>query len=352
MGGLVALLTADRFAGGRRRPRPDRPSLCLRTPSSTSLDTVRFLGVPLLPFIGVAVPGTTATEALGAGERCSLHGVRARLIRPASRRRCWSRGGHGGGAATHAVVDPAFVEAGRSIARVVMRRQRFAKMVHRIGAPVTDDSRRQRTTSFRSTSPIGSDDRPDWELVVYQTSATSPQLEAARRVVRCDRDRQADSDCTLSLGGRLGRAHRTDRAARLWRGCDQPLSTTPRRPSMPAVKWPGTSQMIWYTPRSGAVKVMWSSSRLDDLARHQVDRSIVEIRIRLRSERRWRARPSCGRPTGRCSASTVISVAGGTTLSVGSNSKSDMSTVELGDELACTVLVAAARDRTNANEVR
>lgn len=183
MGGLVALLTADRFpevVAGLVLIDPALPPDAIRRPS---LDTVRFLGVPLLPFIGVAVlerqrqklsvrERVLASMEFVTSDHTSIPEevlVAGEAMEEARRQMPWS--------------IPSFIDAGRSIARVLAARGSFVAMVHRIGAPVMMVHGAKDDVVPIEFARAIADERPDWELVVYHDVGHVPQLEAPDRVV-------------------------------------------------------------------------------------------------------------------------------------------------------------------------
>jgi pimeloyl-ACP methyl ester carboxylesterase len=183
MGGLVALLAADvtpELIRGLILIDPALPPDTLRMPSG---DTVRFLAMPLLPFVGVGMierqrnkqpvpervretmeyltadPSRIPQQVLTAGE----------AMEEARREMPWS--------------IPAFVDAGRSIAKVLSRRGAFLAMIHRIGAPVLMIHGKLDEVVPVEFARKVADERPEWELVVYDDVGHVPQLETPDRVV-------------------------------------------------------------------------------------------------------------------------------------------------------------------------
>lgn len=178
MGGLVSLLAAYRapdVVAGAVLVDAALPLSTLRLPS---VDTLRFLGPPLLPGVGgwvmewarksrsvedhvaatidfiAADPSRVPPEVHEAGHAME----RARRGMP------WS--------------IPAFVEAQRSIASVLLRRRELLRAIHGIGAPVLivhgDQDRVVPVESARWLSGV----RPDWELALLAGVGHVPQLEA------------------------------------------------------------------------------------------------------------------------------------------------------------------------------
>jgi pimeloyl-ACP methyl ester carboxylesterase len=183
MGGLVAMLAADiapELIRGLILVDPALPPDTLRVPT---METVRFLAMPLLPIVGVGMikrqrnkqavpervletleyvaadPSRIPPEVMTAGE----------AMESARREMPWS--------------IPAFVDAGRSIARVLARRGAFNSMVHRIGAPVLMiHGKLDEVVPIEFARKVA-DERPDWELVVYEDIGHVPQLETPDRLI-------------------------------------------------------------------------------------------------------------------------------------------------------------------------
>lgn len=184
MGGLVALLTADRspeVVAGLILIDPALPPDAIRRPS---LETVRFLGVPLLPFIGVGLlerqrqklsvrERVLASMEFVTSDHTSIPEevlVAGEAMEEARREMPWS--------------IPSFIDAGRSIARVLANRGSFVSMIHRIGPPVMMVHGAKDDVVPIEFARAIADERPDWEFVVYHDVGHVPQLEAPDKLIR------------------------------------------------------------------------------------------------------------------------------------------------------------------------
>ncbi len=177
MGGLVGLLTAHRAPQAVRGlilVDAALPPAIARLPSAS---TIRFLGPPLLP--GVAsrlVAWSRDSRSVEDHVAATLDFVTADTLRlppevveaaeaMETERRAmpWS--------------IPAFVDAQRSIASVLLMRRQFLRTIHGIGAPVLIIHGDQDKVVPVEAASWLADARPDWELHVMPGVGHVPQLE-------------------------------------------------------------------------------------------------------------------------------------------------------------------------------
>ncbi len=183
MGGLVALLAAERapeLVRGIVLIDPALPPTSLEIPSA---DTVRFLGLPLLPGIGAGllarrrerrsvadhVAATLDYVTVDASRLPDEVRTAGEAMEAARRRMPWS--------------IRAFVDAGRSIALVLARRRSYLNTVHGIGAPVLLIHGKEDAIVPVESARWLADERPDWEFHVLAGIGHVPQLEAPAAVI-------------------------------------------------------------------------------------------------------------------------------------------------------------------------
>lgn len=178
MGGLITLLTAHRAPHAVRGlvlVDAALPPAIVRLPS---VNTIRFLGPPLIPGIASRLVArvrnsrsvedhVSATLDFVTADPAGLPQEvleAARAMEAERRAMPWS--------------IPAFVDAQRSIASVLLARGQFMRMIHGIGAPVLvihgDEDELVPVEAARWVT----DTRPDWELEVLAGIGHVPQLEA------------------------------------------------------------------------------------------------------------------------------------------------------------------------------
>jgi pimeloyl-ACP methyl ester carboxylesterase len=183
MGGLIALLTAEAapdLVAGLVLVDSALPPDQLRRPSS---DTIRFLVVPLLPIVGIAVVERRRRRfSVEEAVRRRLEFVTADASRVpreideashemerARREMSWS--------------IPSFIDAGRSILGTFVNRPRFQRLVHGIGVPtmVIHGEKDEVVPLDHARSVAG--ERPDWEFEVLEDIGHVPQLECPDELV-------------------------------------------------------------------------------------------------------------------------------------------------------------------------
>lgn len=178
MGGLITLLTAHRAPHAVRGlvlVDAPLPQAIARLPS---VNTIRFLGPPLIPGIASRLVAkvrdsrsvedhVSATLDFVTADPSRLpREVREAALAMERERRAmpWS--------------ISAFVDAQRSIASVLLARGRFMKIIHGIGAPVLIvHGDRDELVPVEAAQWLA-DTRPDWELHVLAGVGHVPQLEA------------------------------------------------------------------------------------------------------------------------------------------------------------------------------
>lgn len=184
MGGLVAMLVADRAPDVAGRLVLVAPALLPTEIDVPTRDSLRYLILPSLPTVGelwvkVLRDRRTPEEQIEARmqyvaadpdripDEVRVAGV---AMEEARRRMPWSA--------------TAFAEAGRSIAAVLMRRRRVLDMIHGIGAPVLVvhgevDPLVPVAEAIRLHAL-----RPDWEVVTLEGVGHVPQLEVAEHFTK------------------------------------------------------------------------------------------------------------------------------------------------------------------------
>ncbi|MDH3731459.1 MAG: alpha/beta hydrolase [Acidimicrobiia bacterium] len=178
MGGLVSLLAVDRHpqtVAGMVLVDAALPPAALRLPSA---DTLRFLGPPLLPGIGGRL------IAWARNSRSVEEHVAATIdfiaADPSAVPREVHEAGHAMETARRAMPwsIPAFVDAQRSIASVLLRRRELLRAIHGIGAPVLIvHGAEDRVVPVESALWLA-DIRPDWQIAILDGVGHVPQLEA------------------------------------------------------------------------------------------------------------------------------------------------------------------------------
>ena len=182
MGGLVSMITAVEHANRVDRLVLINPALPVSRRRPPDLEVLTKLIGPLVPGIGVPafrvyraahspeeetnetlrmVTADSETVPVWAKERLT----EANRLR---RDREWA--------------IPAFLEADRSIARYVLRPRRFARLIHRIGAPtLLVHGSEDRLVSVDSAR-WAAQQRPDWMYVEMEGVGHVPMLEAAEKL--------------------------------------------------------------------------------------------------------------------------------------------------------------------------
>lgn len=179
MGGLVSMITAVEHSNRVDRLVLINPALPVSRRRPPDLEVLTKLIGPLVPGIGVPAfrvyraahspeEETTETLRMITANTATVPAWAKERLTEANRLR---RG--------HEWAIPAFLEADRSIARYVLRPQRFARLIHRIGAPTllihgTED----RLVSVDSAR-WAAQQRPDWTYVEMEGVGHVPMLEAA-----------------------------------------------------------------------------------------------------------------------------------------------------------------------------
>jgi pimeloyl-ACP methyl ester carboxylesterase len=180
MGGLVAILAAHRMPDVASRLVLVDPALPITDVHVPARDTIRYLALPSLPIVGsrwsrhlrsLRTPAEqveatfdyVAADTSRIPDEVRVAGV---AMEEARRRMPWA--------------TAAFAEAGRSVAAVLIRRNRFAELLHGIGAPVL-----VLHGESDEVVPVGGAHwlaylRPDWEIVTLDGVGHVPQLEVPK----------------------------------------------------------------------------------------------------------------------------------------------------------------------------
>ncbi len=184
MGGLITLLTAHRAPHAVRGlvlVNAALPPAIARLPSA---NTIRFLGPPLIPGIASRLVArardsrsvedhvSATLDFVTADARRLPQEVREAAHAMETERRAmpWS--------------IPAFVDAQRSIASVLLARRQFMRVLHGIGAPVlVVHGDRDELVPVEAAHWVA-DNRPDWDLAVLAGIGHVPQLEAPDDFIR------------------------------------------------------------------------------------------------------------------------------------------------------------------------
>ena len=178
MGGLISMIAAVEHADRVDRIVLVNPALPVSRRHPPDLEVLTKLLGPLIP--GLGVPAFKAYRASHSPEEETAETLRMVTADPdtvpawvkdelteANRRRRdkeWA--------------IPAFLEADRSIARYVMRPQRFRKLIHRIGAPtLLIHGSEDRLVSVDSARWVASE-RPCWTFAEMEGVGHVPMLEA------------------------------------------------------------------------------------------------------------------------------------------------------------------------------
>ena len=179
MGGLISMITAVEHANRVARIVLVNPALPVSRRRPPDLEVLTKLIGPLVPGIGVPAfrvyraahsPEEETTETLrmiAANAEAVPVWAKERLTEAnrVRRGRDWA--------------IPAFLEADRSIARYVLRPRRFARLIHRIGAPtLLIHGSEDRLVSVDSAR-WAAQQRPDWAYVEMEGVGHVPMLEAA-----------------------------------------------------------------------------------------------------------------------------------------------------------------------------
>ena len=179
MGGLISMITAVEHANHVDRLVLINPALPVSRRRPPDLEVLTKLIGPLVPGIGVPAfrvyraahsPEEETTETLRmitADAETVPDWAKERLTETNRLRR------------DRAWAIPAFLEADRSIARYVLRPRRFARLIHRIGAPtLLVHGSEDRLVSVDSAR-WAAQQRPDWTYVEMEGVGHVPMLEAA-----------------------------------------------------------------------------------------------------------------------------------------------------------------------------
>ena len=179
MGGLISMITAVEHANHVDRLVLINPALPVSRRRPPDLEVLTKLIGPLVPGIGVPAfrvyraahsPEEETTETLRmitADAETVPDWAKERLTETNRLRR------------DRAWAIPAFLEADRSIARYVLRPRRFARLIHRIGAPtLLVHGSEDRLVSVDSAR-WAAQQRPDWTYIEMEGVGHVPMLEAA-----------------------------------------------------------------------------------------------------------------------------------------------------------------------------
>ncbi len=179
MGGLISMITAVEHANRVDRLVLVNPALPVSRRRPPDLEVITKLIGPLVPGIGVPAfrvyraahspeEETTETLRMIAADADTVPGwARQRLteVNRLRRGRDWA--------------IPAFLEADRSIPRYVLRPRRFARLIHRVGAPtLLVHGSEDRLVSVDSAR-WAAQQRPDWTYIEMEGVGHVPMLEAA-----------------------------------------------------------------------------------------------------------------------------------------------------------------------------
>ncbi len=183
MGGLIALLCAAHHPDVVSRLVLVDPALLPTAPTVPSADTMRYLGMPLLPVVGghwtnhlrklrspeEQVDATfdyVAADPSRIPDEVRIAGV---VMEEARRRMPWS--------------TKAFSQAGRSIASVLLRRDRFVRLIHSIGVPALLIHGDEDDVVPLDSAHWLQRHRPDWEIVTFHGVGHVAQLEVPEKFV-------------------------------------------------------------------------------------------------------------------------------------------------------------------------
>jgi pimeloyl-ACP methyl ester carboxylesterase len=179
MGGLVSMLAAVEHASRVDRLVLVNPALPVSRRHPPDFEVLTKLLGPLVP--GIGVPAFRVYRAAHSPEEETAETLRM-VTADSETVPAWAREGLTNAnrrRRSHDWAIPSFLEADRSIARYVLRPRRFAKLIHKVGAPtLLIHGSEDRLVSVDSAR-WAAEQRPDWSYREMEGVGHVPMLEAA-----------------------------------------------------------------------------------------------------------------------------------------------------------------------------
>ena len=179
MGGLVSMLAAVEHASRVDRLVLVNPALPVSRRHPPDFEVLTKLLGPLVP--GIGVPAFRVYRAAHSPEEETAETLRM-VTSDSETVPAWAREGLTNAnrrRRSHDWAIPSFLEADRSIARYVLRPRRFAKLIHKVGAPtLLIHGSEDRLVSVDSAR-WAAEQRPDWSYREMEGVGHVPMLEAA-----------------------------------------------------------------------------------------------------------------------------------------------------------------------------